>query len=935
MIGVVEGIPIRQAQFDRLAKPYFEEVRAKANRDLTPEETRLLDRNVLEELIRERLWISAARGQGLSAPVESIDGRMKQLPYFRTSGKVDESRFQSFKASPSSNYRQLASEVEQSLLLEAYVRWMERRFSPAEADLKGRFARRTTQGTIRYFWLTPEAVSTEPEASREEIRAYYERHPDEFRTPEEARITYIRFPVAPSTAASDSARTAAERAALAAARDLLRRLRAGASPEEAARDLGGANDSDWFRIGDPVRGLGRSDALMEAIRGLTPGEWTAEPIRVGPHLVLVRLDGRHEPKRRPFLEVVGLAKRRADEERQEARLDSLARADYTRRPDVYRLPRVEAVAVVRSLASFEENRPLRDRDIRRALDRFRKRAGVSDTSRAWTDSVLASLPDAIRGERRREAAWKAMTDAAKRMGRGQRPEDVAARLKGGVQRVALYRGEPPLGPCLIQGALLDSLYLRAGGAVIGPREANDSVFVVEVLQVDPAFLPPFDAVRKQARSEVLLEKRQEEQTEAESWFQSRRGEYMTPPRWQFDYVYFRKALPESVPIPVDTLRAYWEGHPLEFTVPKRIHPRHILLSTRGLDAARKEALRTKAAEILKRIRAGDDFATLAREFSEDRGSAARGGDLGWISKAEVVPEFGDAAFRLEAGQTSDLVETQYGFHIIRVEEIRPQTLRPFEECRREIQGVLGRDRADSLAAQAARSFAEKASRPGADFDSLAKPYGGVRHSPPLAARQELPGVGALDALEAEIGSLPTGGVTTAPISTSAGYLVARLVRPVPPGPATFEEVGDRVLRDRQSALRRSIADSVDARLRAALKRGADLESLLVPLGGLRRSRPFGPEGPIPDLTRDPSAARDSTFLARIFASKPGTILPPTPTSIGTLYAVIDSILPASAGEYAKARASLRREILDERIETWTARLRSRARVEIYRKDLGS
>jgi parvulin-like peptidyl-prolyl isomerase len=935
VIGAVEGIPIKQEQFDRLAKPYFEEVRARVNRNLTPEEKKLLDKNVLEELIRERLWISAARSQGLSAPVESIDARMKQLPYFRTGGKVDGPKFQEFKASPTSNYRQVAAEVEQGLLLETYTRWMERRFSPAEADLKHEFAKRTTQGAIRYFWLTPEAMSLDPMPSRAAIRAYYDAHPEQFRTQAEARLTYIRFAVAAPTGASDSVRTAAEGVTVAGAQDLLRRLQGGAPLEEAARVQGGANDTGWFRIGDPVRGLGRTQALMNAIADLKPGEWTAEPVRIGPYYVIARLDDRRESKLRTFFEAVGAARRGADDELREARLDSLGRAEYERRSESYRVPRLTAVAVTRSLASIDDNSPPRDRDVRRELGRLRDRAGVSDTNRAWTDSVMASLPGMLRAERTRGAAWKEMRDAAKRLRRGQRPEEVAKRVKGDVIRLALYKGEPPLHASVIQGTFLDSLYAFAGGSVVGPRTSGDSVFVVKVVEVDPTFLPPYEAVRARARAAVLAAQEQDEVRVAEAWFQDRREAYRTPERWVFDYVTFRKARPESIPIPIDTLRAYWDRHPLEFTVPGEVHARHILVASRGTDATEKEAQRAKAGEILKRIKAGEDFAALARELSDDRGSAGRGGDLGWISKADVVPEFGNAAFGLEAGQTSDLVETEYGYHIIRVDEKRPQKLRPFDDCRQEIQEVLGRDRADSLAVQGARAFAAAASRPSASFDSLALPYGGARESPPLASRQNLPGVGTLEDVDKDIGSLPVGGVTPVPLPVSDGYFVARLVRSVPPQLAAFDEVRDRVLRDRQIALRRAVADSIDAQLRTALKKGADLDSLLVRLGGLRRSRAFGPEGPIPDLNRDPAAARDSVFLHRIFASRPGTVLPPLATSIGALYAVVDSIMPAPPSEYAKARASLRREILDERIETWTARLRSRARIEIYRKDLRS
>lgn len=112
---------------------------------------------------------------------------------------------------------------------------------------------------------------------------------------------------------------------------------------------------------------------------------------------------------------------------------------------------------------------------------------------------------------------------------------------------------------------------------------------------------------------------------------------------------------------------YMKTHPEE-----QVHARHILIAIKSPDMPSEGALdkpqaRAKAEEVLKRVKAGENFEALAREYSGDTGSKERGGDLGWFGHGQMVPEFEKAAFALQPGQTSDIVESQFGFHIIKVE----------------------------------------------------------------------------------------------------------------------------------------------------------------------------------------------------------------------------------------------------------------------------
>jgi hypothetical protein len=187
-------------------------------------------------------------------------------------------------------------------------------------------------------------------------------------------------------------------------------------------------------------------------------------------------------------------------------------------------------------------------------------------------------------------------------------------------------------------------------------------------------------------------------------------------------------------------------------------------------------------------------------------------------------------------------------------------------------------------------------------------------------------------MESDIGSLPEGGVSR-PIAVQTGYLVARLTRSVAPHPAPFGDVKEGVIRDMQTERKRVLADSVDAALAQGLKAGKDLETLALPLGGLRTSRLFPRHGPIPDLARDSLLTKDSTLYEEIFSSHPGRVLKRRPGSLGPLYAVVDSVLAASPQQYAEHRSELKQELFDQRSAAWTDRLRARGKIQVYRKDL--
>jgi peptidyl-prolyl cis-trans isomerase C len=132
-------------------------------------------------------------------------------------------------------------------------------------------------------------------------------------------------------------------------------------------------------------------------------------------------------------------------------------------------------------------------------------------------------------------------------------------------------------------------------------------------------------------------------------------------------------LTSKVEITPEMVEKFYEDNPQRFVAPERIRARHILISIpQGAPESVKEEARAKIDELAAKLAEGADFATLAKQESEDQASAANGGDLGFFTRNQMPPAFAAAAFSLEPGQVSDVVETSFGYHLIYVEERLPE-----------------------------------------------------------------------------------------------------------------------------------------------------------------------------------------------------------------------------------------------------------------------
>ncbi|MBR42138.1 MAG: hypothetical protein CL387_03780, partial [Acidiferrobacter sp.] len=179
-------------------------------------------------------------------------------------------------------------------------------------------------------------------------------------------------------------------------------------------------------------------------------------------------------------------------------------------------------------------------------------------------------------------------------------------------------------------------------------------------------------------------------------YEKNKDRYIQPPQMQVDYLALSvDALAAQAMVTAEAEQAFYDDNTDRFTQPGSRSASHILISVAGdAEAAEVAKARDKAQGLVNQGRDGGDFASLAREHSDDPGSAGRGGDLGIIRPGTMAPEFEAAVFELNPGEISDPVRTDYGWHVIMLTDLRESVVSPFAEVRSEIRSLLAREWAE-------------------------------------------------------------------------------------------------------------------------------------------------------------------------------------------------------------------------------------------------
>lgn len=278
--------------------------------------------------------------------------------------------------------------------------------------------------------------------------------------------------------------------------------------------------------------------------------------------------------------------------------------------------------------------------------------------------------------------------------------------------------------------------LRSNGTTEARFEADlRAELLLEQLQnavVDSAFTVPFELQRRYALEKQALEldyaliaandflaSATVTDEQIQQHYQQNRDHYLLPETVDLQYVELTRARAEAgVTVTEQGLKEYYEQVKDRFQSPERRQARHILITTgEGLAEA---AAQKKAQELTEQAKAGADFARLAKENSQDPGSAQQGGDLGWAQRGMFVGPFEEALFGMQAGEIRGPVKTQFGYHVLKLEHIEAGRQQSFEEARAEVEAEYRKDRAQSSFYDASQKLADSAFEALTELDSVAK-----------------------------------------------------------------------------------------------------------------------------------------------------------------------------------------------------------------------
>ena len=409
-----------------------------------------------------------------------------------------------------------------------------------------------------------------------------------------------------------------------------------------------------------------------------------------------------------------------------------------------------------------------------------------------------------------------------------------------------------------------------------------------------------------------------EATDAEvaAWFESRKNDYKIPEKRKvkFAMIDSQAIRARTTVSPEDVTRNYEENKD-RYTTPEQVRASHILFKTEGKDEAE---VRKAAEAVLKRVKAGEDFAKLANQHTEEEIGKTRGGDLDFFGRGQMAKEFEDAAFGLQPGETSDLVKTSFGLHIIKTTERKAASTRTLDEVRGQIEDQIKSERSQAEADRFAQELDAQITKP-EDLETIGKTRGLTVSESGFFARDEpIAGIGLAPAVAEEAFELAEGKVSDA-IRTPQGYAFIAVTGTQPERLPSLDEVKARV---RDDVVRNKAADTARqkaASLAAQFKSGSFDAAAKTAQLEVKTTDEIARGAAIADAGVNPA------IDAVAFSLPAGAVSDPIRTDTGAVIVKVLERTDVTPDQVTAGRQQLRDELLSERRNRFYSTYMTKAR----------
>jgi peptidyl-prolyl cis-trans isomerase D len=425
-------------------------------------------------------------------------------------------------------------------------------------------------------------------------------------------------------------------------------------------------------------------------------------------------------------------------------------------------------------------------------------------------------------------------------------------------------------------------------------------------------------------------------SELETYFKENIASYRIPEKVEVVYLHVDpKDLLKEVKVDEEEIKARYKSTLDRWKQSKRALVRHILIRTTEKDdpKTRMKALQ-RAEEIIRRLEKGQDFAKLAKKYSQDPQSASKGGSLGWVLPGQLPDDLDRAIFQeLSPGDISKKpIKSPQGFHVVRLEKLQAERVQPLEEVRKTILKELKEEKAKGRASDLANSVYLFIFR-GGTFEEAAKEFSlKARKSPPFSLREDVKGLpGGVRFKEAAF-SLKKPGDFSEVVEDEGGYYILQLVARHPSRDPQFKEVKDKVK-----------ADLIRIRAAEAARKEAQLALEKIKSKGERSLEKWAASKGLKVQTSPPLGRvfhfgiLPSDLVEDAFSMPEGRNLLPKVYFDGNNYLIawVKDRMPADPKTFKEKGKSLRAMLLRERREwllrEWLDMLHSRAEINIYQQ----